>query len=84
MNPSKFCCEIEAEQCKHPGKCIYHLSKFHTTAVVLSRRKSVIYYDVFEDAVAEDTVDDSTTDVSNDTNEEDLIYFARMTNHCFW
>jgi hypothetical protein len=44
----------------------------------------VIYYDVFEDAVAEDTVDDSTTDVSNETNEEDLIYFARMTNHCFW
>jgi hypothetical protein len=37
--------------------------------------------DVFEDAVAEDIVDDATADVSNDTNEEALIYFARTTNH---
>jgi hypothetical protein len=31
MNPSKFCKEIEAEQNKHPHKCIYHLSKTHPT-----------------------------------------------------
>jgi len=31
MNPIKFCKEIEAEQCKHPNKCIYHLSKTHST-----------------------------------------------------
>ena len=32
MNPLKFCKEeIEAEQCKHPNKCIYHLSKTHPT-----------------------------------------------------
>ncbi len=31
MNPAKFAKEIEAEQCKHPGKCIYHLSKTHPT-----------------------------------------------------
>jgi hypothetical protein len=31
MNPSKFCKDIEAEQCKHPNKCIYHLSKTHPT-----------------------------------------------------
>jgi hypothetical protein len=32
MNPDKFAKEIEAEQCKHPGKCIYHLSKTHPTS----------------------------------------------------
>jgi len=26
MSPVKFCHEIEAEQKRHPGKCIYHLS----------------------------------------------------------
>jgi len=31
MNPDKFSKEIEAEQRKHPGKCIYHLSKTHPT-----------------------------------------------------
>jgi len=31
MNPIKFCKEIEAEQRKHPNKCIYHLSKTHLT-----------------------------------------------------
>jgi hypothetical protein len=31
MNPEKFAKELEAEQCKHPGKCIYHLSKTHPT-----------------------------------------------------
>ncbi len=106
MNPSKFCHEIEAEQRKHQGKCIYHLSKSHTTAdcsvkkecdkLVLDQKNgtsssspitgSTGYLrhftdNVFEDAAAENTVDASTDDVSNDTNEEDLIYFARMTKH---
>jgi hypothetical protein len=31
MNPIKFCKEIEAEQCKQPNTCIYHLSKTHQT-----------------------------------------------------
>jgi hypothetical protein len=31
MDPIKFCKEIEAEQRKHPNKCIYHLSKTHPT-----------------------------------------------------
>jgi hypothetical protein len=32
MNPVKFAKEIEEEQAKHPGKCIYHLSKTHPTS----------------------------------------------------
>jgi len=32
MNPEKFAKDIEAEQCKHPSKCIYHLSKTHPTS----------------------------------------------------
>jgi hypothetical protein len=31
MNPSKFHKEIEVEQCTHPNKCMYHLSKTHPT-----------------------------------------------------
>ena len=31
MNPTKFCQEIEREQCCHLGKCIYHLAKSHPT-----------------------------------------------------
>jgi hypothetical protein len=31
MNPSKFRREIEAEQRKHSGKCIFHLTKSHPT-----------------------------------------------------
>jgi hypothetical protein len=36
---------------------------------------------MFEDEVAEDTVEVSTDDVSNDTNEDEWIFFAHMTNH---
>jgi hypothetical protein len=31
MNPVKFRVEMEAEQNKHPGKCLYHLTKSHPT-----------------------------------------------------
>jgi hypothetical protein len=31
MQPMKYCHEIEAEQHRVPGKCIYHLSKTHPT-----------------------------------------------------
>ncbi len=31
LNPTKYCTEIEGEQRKYPGKCIYHLSKSHPT-----------------------------------------------------
>jgi hypothetical protein len=32
MNPEKFKSELIAEQNKHAGKCIYHLSKSHPTS----------------------------------------------------
>jgi hypothetical protein len=31
LNPVKFCQEIEKEQLKYPGKCIFHLSSTHPT-----------------------------------------------------
>jgi hypothetical protein len=31
LNPLQYCKEIEKEQQKYPGKCIYHLSKTHST-----------------------------------------------------
>jgi hypothetical protein len=31
LNPGKFSKEVEQEQCKYPDKCIYHLTKSHTT-----------------------------------------------------
>jgi hypothetical protein len=30
LNPSRYKSELEAEQKKHHGKCIYHLSRSHT------------------------------------------------------
>jgi hypothetical protein len=37
--------------------------------------------EMFEDADSEDTGDVLPEPVSNDTNEEDLFYFARLSNH---
>jgi hypothetical protein len=37
--------------------------------------------DLFEDAVSEDVADPMPDTSSNDTNEDDLYYFARVTNH---
>lgn len=99
MNPSKFKSELEAEQKKHPGKCVNHLSKTHsmdtcavkkecerilasrTTSQSTSSQSSSstgqlrhLTGDTFEDALV-DLVDDSTGEVSNDTNEDSLHYF---------
>jgi hypothetical protein len=106
MNPSKFRRDIEAEQKKHPGKCIYHLSKFHTTDECSIKKESDkivddqkpgssspshnasssghlrhIKDDIFEDAVSDDAVENFVDESTNDTNDEELIYFARVTNH---
>jgi hypothetical protein len=32
LNPNKFAKEIEVEQGRHPGKCIFHLTKSHQTS----------------------------------------------------
>jgi hypothetical protein len=32
LNPVKYCQLIEAEQKKHPGKCLFHLTKSHQTS----------------------------------------------------
>jgi hypothetical protein len=37
--------------------------------------------DIFEDAVSDDVADDILIDSSNDTNEDELLYFARVTSH---
>jgi hypothetical protein len=31
LNPTRYSKEIDAEQAKHPGPCIYHLSSSHPT-----------------------------------------------------
>ena len=31
MNPTKYKAELEAEQLKYAGKCVYHLTKNHQT-----------------------------------------------------
>jgi hypothetical protein len=106
MNPSKFRRDIEAEQRKHPSKCIYHMSKSHTTddcsvkkdcdKQVADRKPNIsssipntgvsghlrhMKDDIFEDAVSDDVADDVLIDSPNDTNEDELLYFARVTNH---
>jgi hypothetical protein len=105
LNPSKFRREIENEQRKHSGKCIYHLSKSHPTAdcnvkkecdIMLADRKNNssstqnasssgqlrnLKEEIFEDAISEDVPVDLIDDSTNDTNEDELIYFAHVTNH---
>jgi hypothetical protein len=106
LNPTKFRRDIEAEQKKHPGKCIYHLSTSHPTTdynvkkecdKIISENKNSntpstasngssghlrnLKEDAFEDAVSEEVGDVLPDSQSNDTNEEDLYYFARLSNH---
>jgi hypothetical protein len=106
MNPVKFKKEIEAEQIKHPNKCIFHLSKTHpteacqvkkegdallsalksastlSTGTTLSGRLRHITEETYEDALTEDVVADTVTEhEDNDTKEDELIYFACLTNH---
>ncbi len=106
MNPVKFKKKIEAEQAKHPNKCIFHLSKTHPTETcqvkkecdaLLSAQKSAsasststtssgrlhhITEETYEDSLTEDDVVDTVTEhEDNDTKEDELIYFANLTNH---
>jgi hypothetical protein len=37
--------------------------------------------EIFEDAISEDIPVDCIDDSTNDTNEDELLYFARVTNH---
>jgi hypothetical protein len=102
LNPTKFRREIEAKQRKHPGKCIYHLTKSHpttdcnvkkecdkllagnkdsSTTSVSSGQLRNVKEDMFEDAVSDDIEDVLPETPSNDTNKDDLYYFARLSNH---
>jgi len=105
LQPLKFCKEIETEQQKHPGMCIYHLSSSHPTEnchIKMDCDKKIssekpgpqsgsssghtvgqlhhITEEVFEDA--SDVVDnEELVAASNDTNEAELLYFARVSKH---
>ncbi len=106
LNPAKFSKEIESAQQQHPGKCIYHLSKTHSTEKcfvkvecdkLLATKKSASQQadrqvsapgqlrHITEDLIDFEELDDSDVALvdilSNDTNEDALIYFARMSNH---
>jgi len=109
MNPSRYKSELEAEQRKYSGRCIYHLTTNHATQncnvkkdcdkQIASKRpqggasnsqlsgstQSVLRHmteEVFEDAVDQtEDHDESSNHFTNDTNESDLLYFARVSKH---
>jgi len=106
MNPQRYKAAIEAEQAKHPGKCIYHLSKTHPTHScsikkecnkLLAEQKASTSSTTSagsgqlrnlkeESPVLEESVDVDPDVVSdepepNDTNEDELYYFAHLKNH---
>jgi hypothetical protein len=37
--------------------------------------------EIFDDAVPDNVLDDCADESTNDTNEDELLYFARVTNH---
>jgi hypothetical protein len=105
MNPSKFCKHIENEQCCHPSKCIYHLSKTHPTEKcsvkkecdrILAAMQNTTnspgnspvstgqLRHITEDTNIESVVEEASVvdfDIGNDTNEEALLYFDRISKH---
>jgi hypothetical protein len=111
MNPIKHKSDIDSEQSKFPGRCLYHLSKTHSTVdcnvtkecnkLIASKRNASasngsnssgtssttgnlrhITEEVYEDAIdAVDPKDESNVHSDNDTNETDLLYFARVSKH---
>jgi hypothetical protein len=104
-NPVKFSKELEQEQLKFPGKCLYHLSKSHPTekchikkefekAKSSQQRQPVpnvvttqvgqlrhITEENFEDVDDELVTIVEPSDLGNDTNEDSLLYFARLSKH---
>jgi hypothetical protein len=109
-NPTKHKRDLDLEQRKYPGRCVYHLSKTHSTADCHVKQECDrlgttprsgngnttsgapssactgqlrhIIEDVFEDADDGDSKNESPDAISpNDTNEADLLYFARVSNH---
>jgi len=107
MNPSKYSKEIEAEQCRHPGKCIFHLTKSHQTSncdvkkecdKLLQSKKSSsstnqssshhngqLRHITEEHEAVSDVLDESSVvsneETPNDTNDDLLIYFSRVSKH---
>jgi len=105
LNPTKFCKFIDNEQLRHPNKCIYHLSKTHTTdkcavklecdRIVAAKKKGAstptptnstgqlrhITEEASSDSVVEDVSDADFDQLGNDTNEDALLYFERLSKH---
>jgi hypothetical protein len=104
LNPMKYCKELESEQKKHGGKCIYHLSSTHATEdchikkdcdCQLAEKTSTPGVPIsgtsgrlrnlkedMPEADTEEELSENLPDMTtNDTNEDDLYYFARLTNH---
>jgi hypothetical protein len=108
LNPTKFCQLIESERQKHPGKCLYHLTKSHQSAncavkkecgrIIAAKSTSNssdpssspstvtgqlrhLTEESYEDAIKDVSEDVVLQDTPNNTNDEVLHYFARVTNH---
>jgi len=104
LSPLKFCKEIENEQAKYIGKCLYHLTKSHQTCdcfvkkecdrLLATKKASTssnsmtsptgqlrhITEETFEDAV-DDSLENCTDELGNDTNDESLHDIAQVSNH---
>jgi hypothetical protein len=101
--------EIETEQRKYSGRCIFHLTTSHATndcnvkkdcnRQIASKRSQSstttsqgsgtnqvalrhITEEVFEDALDQtEEPDEPSNHLTDDTNESDLLYFARVSKH---
>jgi hypothetical protein len=103
MNPEKFKNDLEVEQQKYSGRCIYHLCDNHLTQncnvkreceKLLTTKKSSPsplaqtgqLRHISKESLDDDIVSDSndafvSEDMTNDTNEASLYYFACVINH---
>jgi hypothetical protein len=102
MDHVKFKRELDTEQCKYSGKCIYHLCDNHSTSncniklecnkLLMNKKPSDpisanpghlrhIMEENYEVAIDDTSGAFVPEEISNDTNEEHLHYFARVSNH---
>jgi hypothetical protein len=104
LNPTKYGKELELEQKKHSGKCIYHLSSTYATEEChikkdcdrqraekstnpnvpmsgTSGRLHNLEEEMPEKDPAEEMSENLPDMTTNETNEDDLYYFARLINH---
>jgi hypothetical protein len=95
LSPTKFSKEIADEQAKYQGKCLYHLTKSHQTCECHVLKEGDKAGNSTKNSgqasgttqlqhITEELLDDieaASEELGNDTNDESLQYFARVSNH---